>query len=311
MIKSPSSQLFFITNKNPMNIKLDIISDERRGNPLKNEDQATFKANNEFCLLGVFDGATAIGHIPYFEKLGKSPGRVAAEIAKVCVENNQSSADPVEVIMDINRKLRLKANKIPDITQKSELFTTMGFVARIDRQNRTLSYAAVGDCACIVLRASGTFEWFTDEAAITFDRKEIEVAQAVSEKKGVAMSHILDTEEVKAIIATHRRLENDPKGKSFGTLKGSPDADMIRYMRTGKLTLNQGDKVFIVSDGMFISPIRSPKETRIIENSLKKGGLRNLLTCIRKIQDNDATLGQFPRLKQYDDATGIEIEVID
>ena len=65
-------------------------------------------------------------------------------------------------------------------------------------------------------------------------------------------------------------------------------------------------RAFILCDGMLMN-LFTHEQQRDAERALRKGGLKELLVQTRELQERDPDCATFPRFKQFDDATGIEI----
>lgn len=291
-----------------MRFPVSDVLDERRGSPNKNEDSRFVYQDEETIQAAVFDGATAIEEIQYFKNIGKTPGRIAAEIASEKLQNLSEIIDPTEALVAINNALREEANAIPiDEVQKSELFSTVGLIVRIDKKQGIMHFSNIGDCSLITRDKDRKFTWHTVNVAERFEQTEIAVAQRLHDQ-GLAIKDALSRPQVQSTIAQHRRLENDPQAKGYGSLKGSPDSQIKLYIQPGKVSINPGDKIFLLTDGMLAPAVDEESQKKIVENALNDGGIMSLIIKTRTIQENDPEL-TIPRLKQFDDAAAIEITV--
>ncbi len=289
-----------------------IVLEERRGDPKKNEDQVFYEEDENVVVASVFDGATILGDVEYFTKIGKTPGRLASEIAVRVVREEPMDSSPAATILKVNEKLREEAGEIP-VTEKirSELLSTTGIVVKIDKETRVLTFARAGDCIMVIMNERGECSWNTDSQAEKFEALEIQKAVEVSGREQMSLSAVLGHPEVVSVIEENRRRENDPSGNGYCSLKGSADQVMLKYLEIGQVPLRLGYKVFIFTDGMLVAPlaIRGREQKAMAEDALRRGGIHMLLQEVRRIQEQDSECKDFNRLKQFDDAAGVEISV--
>ena len=179
-------------------------------------------------------------------------------------------------------------------------------MVNIDKQTRELSFARLGDCMMVVLFADGKAIWYTDEQTEEIERQQIKFALEVSRRESIPMREALAHPEVARAVGADRKLENNPSGEGYGALKGSPDTLIEQYIESGSIRLSPGDRAFILCDGMLMN-LFTHEQQRDAERALRKGGLKELLVQTRELQERDPDCATFPRFKQFDDATGIEI----
>jgi len=296
-----------------VSFRTETIIDTQRELPELNEDEVVFREDDFDILAGVFDGATAFGgELDYFKELGKSPGKVASELAANVLRDAPLQSEPRELLLRINSALRNEAESMPVSDEaKAELLTTMGFIVHLDKETGKLSYARLGDCMMVLLRERGDPIWLIDEQTEAAEKREIDAALKVVESDQIPMTETLSHPDVIEVVAADRRLENSPDGPEaggYGTLKGSPDKDIEQYIVLGEFTFQPGDRFFIITDGMVMVQFdKDPEQKKATEDALREGGLEGLLRHTRAIQDADPDCTKYPRFKQSDDAGGVEI----
>lgn len=291
---------------------VETVSDERRGSTELNEDRFIAKENQQTIIAGVFDGATLVDDIGYFRELGKTPGRVVAEIAINAIENlgNDLDINPAELMIKINEDIREAAVYLPlEEDVKLECFSAGGVIAGIDKEKRIMRFAALGDCLLLAFQ-NDVFEWCIEDRIAPYEAEEIKALLRVVRRENILPKDALEHPEVVTAIKKNRKLrENHPSGKGYGVLKGNSNEIVKKYIQAGviKIKLEGGAKIFLLTDGM-LPPAPTKKEQKtLVEKALRGGGINRLLSLTRSIQDGDPNL-TLPRLKQYDDATAVEIK---
>lgn len=318
-------------------IDVDVICETKRmkegGQPApeRNEDTGIIRQRGKIAVAGVFDGATNIG-----APLPISPGKAAAVTCREAVANAPLDASPKQILLSANAMLRGVASGLPlTPEQRSELLSAVGAVARVDWRKKTLDFASAGDCHIVIMHKNRMSSWLTKNSAAPFEKLEIAAAVWCAQHSGEplkedtellqnlekvlalkaedrpALKNPLDDSRVTEVIAHNRNLENDTKGKGYPSLKGSDDAALERYIQEGYLQLEDGDEVFLFSDGGFPGPLDTPEQRQEVMAALRRGGIEELRKWVRETQDADPLLRDPPRLKQYDDFIAVRLGMND
>ena len=113
-----------------------------QGSGKTNEDVLLIKKN----LFAVFDGATSL--VGYADKIGKTGGRIAAEIAKDIFSKNSGSLKNLAI--EANNKIRaVMIEGGINTNNKEEIWSTCFAAVRIKRQE--IEYASIADCLILVI----------------------------------------------------------------------------------------------------------------------------------------------------------------
>lgn len=286
------------------------VEDQRRGDPEKNEDALFVSVPGEPIVVGVFDGATAIEPIPeYFQHISMTPGTLASSIAVGSMKATPSTT-PEGALRYINTAMSVAAccMKVPE-ADRSRLFSTIGIVGMLDSVSKTMRCARVGDGFAVHMKPDGTCMWHIDKRTARMETGEITKAVEISRREHRPMREMLNHPEVVAMIKRNRLSENAPDGSACGSIKGSDAQNLEQYIDTFAIVCDTGDRIFLFSDGLLISPLMTDEQREIIEDALRVGGIEGALFAIRAHQQADPDMVRFPRLKQCDDATGVEIAI--
>lgn len=118
-----------------------------------------------------------------------------------------------------------------------------------------------------------------------------------------------DDERVLDVIARNRRLENDLHHGGQPSLKGSDDAAMSDGIQERSLDVKNGDAIFLFTDGGYPGPLHTPQQQQEVIDVLRKGGIQGLRAWVYQKEDDDPSLHNPPRMKQYDDLVAMSVRV--
>lgn len=211
------------------------------------EDQ--FYASNNEAIVA--DGITRdpIGIIDFSkctheEFLEKYPRPSGAEIAarKICDTFSKTSGSLMDKLVKCNENVK-KLNEKYIINCDYLENDYYGAVAScIKIENNILFYAYICDCGIIVYDKLGNVKFQTEDDKRLYSDPYIN-------KIGISW----DLPEARVIVRRDYRnnLDNIVNGKcvSYGAITGEDSA--IRFIRTGKVELSEGDMVLLYSDGFY------------------------------------------------------------
>ncbi|MBI3619275.1 hypothetical protein HY213_04570 [Candidatus Peregrinibacteria bacterium] len=307
--------------------EVETLSDSRRRNasgvlaPEKNEDTGIIRQRGDIVMAGIFDGATNIG-----APLPISPGKAASVTCREAVAGAQVDATPREILLQANGLLRGIAAGLPlTPEERSEVLCAVGAVARLDRKAKKLDVASVADCHIVVLHNDGTNTWLTQNTSEHCERLEIAAAvwgaqhprdslpedgellenlervMRVSPEERPALKNPLEDPRVLEVIARNRRLENDLDHGGQPSLKGGEDAALAEGIQERSVRLEDGDEIFLFTDGGYPGPLHTPQQQQEVIDVLRRGGIQGLRAWVYQKEGADPLLRDPPRIKQYDD----------
>ena len=298
-----------MSSENPNWAVISSVQDCRRPDPESNEDALFITATDDTIVAAVFDGATAIAKIPYFEDLGISPGKMAAQLARTTLGGLPIALSPRNAVPKIDQAFAHHAEQLPiDTNLMKVLFSCMALIVKISRHEKMLDYAYVGDCNLVINRKRD-LSWLSQNNVLPFERREVQAALQVHRETGLSMAQTLDNPTVQAIIATHRLLENSPLGTGYGALKGDSTGDISLYMQTGSVEIQACDTLYLFTDGSLLSVLDNESMLHHVRTGLLSAGIIGLVSRTRQLEEADPNLTTYPRLKKHHDIAAIEVKL--
>lgn len=269
-------------------LRVEIISE--KGTGLINED--SFVAlNNTF---GVFDGAASI--VKYRDNFNKTGGYLASNIAAKELGNENQSL--FNLARGANEKLKLRMLEAGiDISKGVNRWSTT--IAAVKIEDGKFDWVHIGDSVIIVIEKSSSFRIISP-----YHNHDVEVLQLVKSFSGKEIGNLW---EYPPFLEASIKLQNN-RNITYGVLDGSEDAE--KFINKGSENLENIKHILLLTDGCFIpqeNPDGNEDFDAIVKIILKEGGT-GLLNYIRQLQKNDPKLWKYPRFKQSDDFTCINLE---
>jgi isopentenyldiphosphate isomerase len=273
----------------------DYLSDKNPSR-LINEDNFIVNGN----LFGVFDGAGALDK--YKSPEGKTGGYLASEITKKTFLELGGKNSLRECALEANNRISA-AMKLAgvDITKKEALWSTTAAVIKL--QVDSLEWIGICDSPIVIIYKDGSFKvlYYRDH-----DLPTILLAKKLAENHAPAAltSDSLRAELMPQLISVRRGANID-----YGVINGEPE--MEKFLEGGVESLENVKHILIFSDGLLIpkKDPRSDEEFGQIVALFLKGGLKEVLSYVRNLEKADQDCLEYPRLKPYDDATGIAVSL--
>lgn len=278
----------------------------------RNEDTCVVAENDAVMVAAVLDGASALSAVTTVAHANLRGGRFAAQWAAVGIEKNfATTVSTQELLLAANQQIRnaLESQHMDvEMTPPLELSAATATVVRIDKEKHIVQIAQAGDTACIVEKRDGIIELAIPPDTQVGDDEVLKRAVGIAKQKGISVKEALNDPDLAQIMVDGRLLNNAPNKKGQGVLNGSKNLEP--YIQTAEYALSDVVRIVLLTDGMFIPHDLEENERwdKVIE-IVKDKGLDGLYESISHTKRLDPDLNTYPRFKQYDDATGIVIEV--
>ncbi len=305
------------------------VADTPREDKAQDEDRAWAHLGRDRIDAIVLDGATDIDMPAYFKELGKKPGWIAADEGMKAAKSTLLQTpvqSPESLMLAMNEGVRGSASSMPISTEeKSRIFSACALTVSIQKCENgsfALEYANLGDCALLIRRADGTYEWVVLGQGEDGERNENFTAyEEVLEKRTtgetVSMKDVLprlrkDFPRTLETINNNRLAENTVAGEGC-SLKGS-DPDALKKCLTvspSALRLKSGDTVFLMTDGALPWVTMDLEQRKhFVEEALESGGPVALMQKRRELAEQNADQEHPPCLKQRDDLRIVAVRVL-
>lgn len=142
-----------------------------------------------------------------------------------------------------------------------------------------------------------------------FDDAAFSMIIKIAKERNIYPNHARKDERVTQMLTQrYQEQDNRPDGKGYGILNGQPEA--IPYIQTKSVSLEGVQSIFLGSDGIIPLGwnVENNQDRKRMLEVITKGGLQELITLKKSLEDNDPEFEQYVRYKHSDDATGILIE---
>ncbi|QQG37524.1 MAG: protein phosphatase 2C domain-containing protein [Candidatus Kaiserbacteria bacterium] len=255
-----------------------------------NEDAMTIGATR----FGVFDGVSS--RAGYVDEHGKSGGYLAANIAKEVFETFKGSL--TQTAMEANKRIEsVMEDKGIDITKKENRWGTTMAVVDVNHSEKEFEWAQVADSLVIVIYTDGTFKQLIQDD-YDHDRGIMSLWKELADTK---------TEDIRGKLDGNIRQLRQDVNVTFGVINGQ--ADVSKFIRTGKESLENVAHILIFTDGLLI-PKEDPQandDFSVTVNLFLEGGLPKVRDHIRATEDTDPNCWKYPRYKKSDDIAAIAV----
>lgn len=273
---------------------IEMISEAKSPQSL-NEDRFVISEN----VYGVFDGATGLDS--FRNAKGETGGYLASSLAAETFSEFGITLGLEECALLANKRISDKmASAGIDLSKKEALWNTSASVIKLNKDN--FEWIGIGDSPIIIIYTDNSYKVL---CYYNHDKESLALAKNIanSKREQETESPYLRSEILPTIIKI--RQEGNVK---YGIINGEPS--MVNFLESGSETLDKVKHILIFSDGLFI-----PSEDPMVDTFDKlvsiylKGGLKEVLTHVREIENSDLSCSRYIRLKQHDDATGIAISI--
>jgi hypothetical protein len=271
-------------------MKLKIQKIYSRGSGKINEDEFLIKDN----LFAVFDGATSL--IGYADKRGRTGGRIAAEIAKDIFSQNSSSLKNLAIIT--NKKIRAAMIKSSINVKNKEEIWSAGFAA-VRIKKREIEYASILDCLILVIFKNNSHKLLNPY--INHDLTDLISWKKLADRK---------TKNIRSEMKVRLIKTRKAAGIKYSSLNGLENVE--KFLKFGKINLKNIKSIILFTDG-FLLPKRDPEREEDWKTFVKlyqARGIKGVLDYVRRLEATDPNCWKYPRVKQYDDATAVSIDLL-
>lgn len=293
---------------------IQTFSEKEPGRPDKENEDSVVVLDNENVLVAMIgDGASSLATITDTGGKGVLSGIFAVTYAREGIENSYQTTQYATILLraannHINEALRnngINPNSVPAEELPQEVATLL----RIDKKTKTIDIVQVGDTACIVVKKDGRVELAVERTPDQYDLQAITFAQQIARERDISLKDALKTSDVGKLMLRSRSITNAPEGQGYGALNGSEH--MERYIKGKTYQVADIRSIILLTDGM-IPPTQHFEDEPDWEEIcaiIQSHGLSGLYQNVYKKKSSDPTLDRYPRFKQYDDASGIQITI--
>lgn len=161
----------------------------------------------------------------------------------------------------------------------------------------------IGDCRCLLFRNGKIIEVFEESPLNTLDQ---EVISDIAGKVHNGVSADQAQKEALSQLRRNRNKMNTPNG--YGAL--TADSDCMAYLEAAKVELQVDDLVLLASDGfMAMTDLYGLTTDEEIFLAAKERSFSILTDTMRHLEIRDRELREYPRIKQFDDASAVVLHV--
>ncbi|MCP3920960.1 MAG: hypothetical protein GY714_00090 [Desulfobacterales bacterium] len=259
-------------------------------------EKGSGKLNEDFyfvnsSVFGVFDGATSLTRDVY--ENGLTGGYLASSIAGRTFYKNGSS------LKELSKKANSKVYKAMEergvrLDRKETLWSTSFAVVRIKEDS--FEWAQTGDCIVLAIYEDESSEILTKN--FDHDLETLMLWKKTSKNSGDNIMNVVGDK-----IAEVRANMN----VTYGVLNGEKEA--LKFFKYGEKSLKGLKNILIFTDGLFI-PKENPKEKQdfsLFKRLFLDGGLENIKSYIRDLEENDINCHKYPRFKTHDDIAAVSL----
>lgn len=282
-----------------------------------NEDAYVFYEDDKILVAAVLDGATCFSSVTGVKSPNEQTGVFAAQNGAKGIEENIALAQSAaELLKKANEKIASELlKKETDAESKSpfELSNAQALVTRIDKAAKKISIALLGDAACIIEYNDGSVKLAIPMDITPEDIESLRLSQNIAREENLSIREILShenyREKINEIMQKGRERCNKEDGSGVGVIDGRRNAE--KYIKTAELNANEVRRIILLTDDMFL-PVETadqePDWKKMVEIA-REEGLEKLYNAVLNDKNSDPDFGKYPRFKEYDDATGILIEL--
>lgn len=244
-------------------------------------------------VFGVFDGAGSL--VKFVDPQRGTGGRIAATVARDAFATQASSLEflTVRANREIKRQMILAGI---DVSNKLNLWCTTAAVVRMG--DDSFEWLQIGDSVILLIKSDGSFELL-----VTYhdhDQELLLVCKKLSEQ-GVEDPH--------SVIVSNGQAQalREELNVTYGDLTGEDEA--MQWVECGTKDLDGIDHILLFTDGLLIpkEDPKAPNNWQQIVQLFLEGGLKNVVSHVRKLQNVDPFCREYPRYKQYDDIAAIAL----
>ncbi len=232
-------------------------------------------------------------------------------------------SDAVWFVNLVGEHLLRTWNQVPDFPQalKSSVETVATKFGALHSQDKVDTYARpsaalvavaiedsevnvyrMGDCSAVRL-TQGTAPIFQESRLEALDRRAIDVLLHHLQS---GLSYSDARKATMPMLIKHRAMMNTPDGYELLTV----DPSCVDLMEKKTISPVSGERLLLSSDGFSTIFENYGRSDFLKEIALGRQHLKQTITEIRRMENNDKAMSRFPRLKPHDDASAILLELI-
>lgn len=171
-------------------------------------------------------------------------------------------------------------------------------------EGETLVLARLGDCSLLTLASGAVQRPFPPSPLEALDRRAID---ALRHHLNAGLSYAEARAAIKERLQAHRDTMNTPGGYSALSV----DPHCLAYLQVMRLPVEEApERLLLASDGFAAAYDHYGLCTPEGILSGEAGRLSALVERIRRLEDEDATLARYPRLKPHDDASALVLSLV-
>ena len=306
----------------------------------QNEDSYFISVSDQEITLMVADGATQRLSLPIFQPLwetfgiGTTGARYAAQIVRQFVANN-TDMTARNLLLKANGYLReqlevVVGDVIPEnfvefdaqFEKDPRLFrlalpVCVVTIVKIYPQENYLEFSHAGDTALLIQWENGDVQQLTKDQMGKYDSQALRQAQKLQHEKNLPhLADVLDNPEVREAnrkngLYHNYVSENGKPDKTIGVGVVNGLRQLSNYIQTGTISTKNLKGLLLTSDGGLLpQPLEgSESMSRSMFAMIETIGISGYIEHVRKLEQADKHLDQYPRFKVHDDATLLYIKL--
>lgn len=307
-------QLYPEERKGGIQVTHSSFTKEQPSSPDKqNEDAFLVFENEQIFVAAVIDGASSLHQVTSSDVETEFDGRFASlTIRKSILDNAETAESAYQLVMGANEDLAgaLRERGV-DVGQATSLELPAAYISliRIDKTKKEADLCQVGDTAILLEDDSGIKIAASRDTEI-FDDQAMTASVKIVRVRNVSMKEAIQDPVVAGLMEKSRLHGNYPGGNGSGVLNGKPE--LSEYIDPGNnlvMSLQGVRRFVLLTDGLFLPTEQFNEEPdwEMIARIVKVRGMKGLYDEVADLKESDPELTRYPRFKQFDDATGIEI----
>jgi len=257
------------------------------------------------CAAWVLDGATSLTDPPLLTGASDAEWFVAALSSalsrRLGAVPDDLRATLADVLTDVRGRFSAEARALPEASKPYEQPSASMALAVL--RGRTVEIATIGDVRAVLRRSNGSVSSVGESNVHVGERQTI---AELSRLLASGMSHREASQRLRPAILRHRATMNVDGGYwVLSTAFDVVDTISIRVVDADSIA-----SIVLLSDGLYrlVDVFGRFAESEIAAIAAA-GGLGGLYALLREIESADPECRTFPRVKPFDDATGVVVKV--
>lgn len=251
--------------------------------------------------FGVFDGATSLNS--FISKEGKTGGLIASRIARYTFKDEKKTL--LQAARLANKRIReAMIRKGINPKNKLDLWGTTAAIVRIE--GGSFTWLNIGDSSILVVYKDNSYKVLSEDDE--HDREMLVLFKNLADK---GLRNVKHMPQIEGKTREGRRKTNITHGLMNG------EEEMLKFIAKGEENLKDISHILLFTDGLKVprpDPLENEDYGGLVsvylkgESRRKGNGIKEARDFIRRIENNDPWCTRYPRLKQHDDITVIDVK---